>query len=272
MRTSTLFTVLATTATLSQAIYPPTIDGLTLAWSDTFDGAAGGRPNSEAWNLVTNTNTNNEVQTYTESSQNIQLSGGSTLQLVPFKDQNGAWTSGRIETRGSFTPQPGKVMRWQAGIRMGSAANKKGMWPAFWMLGDAMRTGTQWPLCGEIDIFEQLNGDMTGHGTIHCGTEKGGVCNEPLGRGATVPIPDNEFHNWGLVIDRSSNNWQTEVIQWQLNGVPFQTITGAQLGDEGTWATLAHSPLYVLLNVAVGGNWPVSSFLLLKNLIIVHKY
>lgn len=261
---SSLFYGSLLAAPLASAIQPPALDGLHLSWQESFDGCAGCAPNPDEWNVALNTNTNNERQEYTDSNSNIQLSGGQTLQLVPWKDGNGAWTSGRIETQDSFTPQPGKIMRVQAALRMGTNANRQGLWPAFWLLGDAMRHGTDWPMCGEIDVMEQVNGIPEGHGTVHCGQPEGGVCNEPTGLGRSVGIPDSEFHSWGIVIDRTSNNWQAETISWFLDGNVYSTLSGAQIGDEGTWATLAHSPLYLILNVAVGGNWPVSSLSLAR--------
>lgn len=245
-------------APLASAVMPPSINGLKNVWSESFTGCAGCSPNADEWNIALDVNTNNEVQTYTSSSSNIQLSGGQTLQLVPWKSDAGAWTSGRIETKDSWTPAPGKVTRIQGALRLGDNLQKAGMWPAFWALGDAMRHGTEWPLCGELDIFEQVNGDMTAYGTAHCGVENGGACNEPSGRGASTPLADNEFHTWSLVIDRTAGSWQAETIQWLADGVAFNTLSGADIGDEGTWSTLAHSPYYILLNVAVGGAWPVS--------------
>jgi beta-glucanase (GH16 family) len=140
---------------------------------------------------------------------------------------------------------------------MGPSANQKGMWPAFWMLGDSIRHGTQWPRCGELDIYEQVNGDGVAHGTVHCDHEGGGACNEPHGRGASTNIPDRDFHNWSIVIDRTSRNWRSETVEWARDGQVFHKLSGADIGDEGVWGTLAHSPYYILLNVAVGGTWPV---------------
>ncbi|VUC25311.1 unnamed protein product [Clonostachys rosea] len=255
MKPSTLYSVIAA-ASFAQAIQPPAINGFKLTWGEDFKGDAGVPPDSTAWTIALDIQTNNELQTYTTSNKNLQLSGGETLQIVPVKGSNGAWSSARIESKASYTPQPGKKMRWQAGIRMGTSANRKGLWPAWWMLGDSMRHGTDWPMCGELDIFEQINGLMEGFGTIHCQQPEGGICNEPKGRGVTTTIPDNEFHSWGLVVDRTSNNWQTETIQWLRDGIPFSTVTGAEIGDQGVWSTLAHSPFYMLLNVAVGGSLP----------------
>jgi beta-glucanase (GH16 family) len=150
-------------------------------------------------------------------------------------------------------------MQVEASIRLGTNAigNKQGLWPAFWMLGDSMRHGTQWPQCGEIDIFEQVNGQMTGYGTIHCGTYPGGPCGEPNGKGGHVGLSDDGWHTWTVRIDRTAGDWKREVIYWLLDGAVYFSVTGAQVGDQAVWATLAHSPMYIILNVAVGGNWYV---------------
>ncbi|KAL4723795.1 hypothetical protein ACLX1H_009439 [Fusarium chlamydosporum] len=248
--------ILAGLASVVSATTAPNRPGLKLIWKDEFDGCQGCTPKTSNWNTALNINSNNELQVYSTSNKNIQLSGGDTLQLVPWKDGKGEWTSGRLESTKAWHADKNKALRVEASIRMGTSARKQGMWPAFWMLGDALRHGTEWPLCGEIDIFERVNGDMTGFGTVHCGHEGGGPCNEPDGLGKPVPIPDNEFHAWSVVIDRRADSWRNEKITWLLDGAPFHSITGSTLNDEGTWATLAHSPMYVLLNVAVGGNWP----------------
>ena len=48
----------------------------------------------------------------------------------------------------------------------------KGMWPAFWMLGEGFPTRNPWPRCGEIDIAETRGGidDKTILGTAQYGT------------------------------------------------------------------------------------------------------
>lgn len=237
---------------LAAAFAPPSVDGMKVIWSETFKGDAGSPPRSDTWGITLAIDTNNEVQTYTDSSVNLQISGGETIQFVPRRSPSGHWTSGRIESKASWMPQPGKQMRIQAMFRMGVNANKQGIWPAFWMLGDAVRHGTQWPLCGELDIFEQVNGDMSAIGTVHCQQEEGGICNEPSGRSVSTSIPDNDWHTWSLQWDLTSGNWLTETITWMRDGAVFSTLTGADIGDEGIWATLAHAPYYVLLNVAVG--------------------
>jgi beta-glucanase (GH16 family) len=190
------------------------------------------------------------------SAQNVQISGGGTVQLVPRKT-GGRWTSGRIEAKYTPTPQPGKVTMIEGVIRFGDnpQAQKQGIWPAFWMLGEAVRHGTPWPQCGELDIMETINGSPTAYGTIHCGTPQGGPCNEPIGRPVTVPLHDNGWHKWTVKIDRTAGDWRSEKIQWLFDGNVFSTVSGADINDQGIWGTLAHSPMIIILNVAVGGNW-----------------
>ncbi|RKU40838.1 hypothetical protein DL546_004017 [Coniochaeta pulveracea] len=253
MRFST--TLLPFLPTIALAFQSAPHPGLGVIWQDTFDGPAGAPP-SGGWNIAQDIHTNNEVQVYTTSNRNIQLSGGSTIQFVPWKN-NGQWTSGRIESRATFTPAPGKIMQMEASIRLGDNAQKQGIWPAFWMLGDSIHQGTPWPQCGELDIFEQVNGQLTGYGTAHCGVFPGGVCNESEGKAGTTGIPAGDgFHTWSIKIDRSSNDWTQEVIEWSMDGNVYHTLRGAELGDQGVWGTLAHSPLFIILNLAVGGDWP----------------
>jgi hypothetical protein len=69
-----------------------------LEWQETFAGDRGTLPNRDNWKIVEgDLGINNELQRYTADIANLQLSGSTTLQLVPWK-RNGAWTSARIES------------------------------------------------------------------------------------------------------------------------------------------------------------------------------
>ncbi|KAH6842242.1 concanavalin A-like lectin/glucanase domain-containing protein [Chaetomium sp. MPI-CAGE-AT-0009] len=253
--------LLSLLSSLVSATPAPVYPGFKTVWSDGFEGSAGATPNRDRWNIITDVRTNGEIQTYSTSNRNLQISGGGTVQLVPLKSKSGKWTSARIETKASFTPNRGKVTMFEAAIRFGDnpAALRQGLWPAFWMLGDSIHHGTEWPLCGELDIMETVNGLPAAHGTTHCGAgEKGGPCNEPIGRGASVALNDNGWHTWTLQVDRTNaeGGWKGEVIRWLVDGNVFHQVSGADIADEGIWATLAHSPMFMILNVAVGGSWP----------------
>lgn len=247
-------------ASLAFAWDAPQYSGYNLIWQSTFPGASGTSPDTSEWNIITGyLNVNAELETYSSSTANLQNSGGSTLQIVPWQDSSvsGGWTSGRVESTYTFTPAAGVLTMAESQIRFGAnpIANKQGIWPAFWLLGDVLRHGGSWPACGELDVLETVDGQLTGYGTAHCDVDPGGICNEPNGLGNHIAIPDQSWHTWRIVWDRTPSSWQSETITWYMDGEQFQQITGSQIGDESVWSTLCHSPLYFILNVAVGGSW-----------------
>ncbi|KAK7990092.1 hypothetical protein PG989_010407 [Apiospora arundinis] len=253
-----VLTLLLGSSPAALAWAPPGYSGFNTVWYDDFTGASGSSPNGNNWNIITgNLGVNNELQT---CSRNLQLSGGDTLQLVPWRDSGAAngWTSGRVESKYVFAPRAGGVTRIESQLRFGgnSPSAKQGLWPAFWMLGQALRQGTGWPAAGELDIMETVNGQLIGHGTIHCDVYPGGVCNEPTGIGAAVGIPNQDWHVWRLEFDLRNGDWNAQTLQWSVDGNVYQTISGARIGNQAVWNALAHSPMYILLNMAVGGNWP----------------
>jgi len=256
-----LLALLASIPELALAWGPPNYYGYRIIWSDAFPGPGGNLPDQSRWNIINGfLGINNELQTYVANPHEVQTSGGATVQLVPWRNTSmkGGWTSGRLESKYTFIPQPGVKTMAEALIRFGPNPidTKKGIWPAFWLLGDAIRHGTEWPACGELDILETINGQLTGYGTAHCGVYPGGICNEPQGRGATVAIPNQEWQRWRIVWDRSSYGWQCESVTWFMNDQQFHQLWGSQIGDKDVWASLVHKPLYFILNVAVGGDWP----------------
>ncbi|KAK3488026.1 concanavalin A-like lectin/glucanase domain-containing protein [Neurospora hispaniola] len=246
---------------LVSAWHPPTLQGYNLVWYDEFEGSPQTLPSASRWNIINGKlNVNNELETYTSSTKTIHVSGGHTLQIIPWRQQNGNgdWISGRIESTYTFTPPAGKKTVAQAEIRFGSnpTNTKAGIWPAFWLLGQELRSGGSWPACGELDILETVNGDLRGYGTLHCGTYPGGPCNEPSGRGASTAIPNQDWHTWKIEWDRTSGDWWTSKITWYMDGVKFHEVSGQSLGDSAIFDKISNKPLFFILNVAVGGNWP----------------
>jgi beta-glucanase (GH16 family) len=238
----------------------PAYSGFNRNWQDNFAGSSGTLPDTGNWNIIQGyLNVNAELEVYTASTRNLQRSGGNTLQLVPWRDSSAAhgWTSGRVESKYVLTPQAGKITRVEAAIRFGtcSTANKQGIWPAFWMLGNVLRNGGSWPACGELDAMETVNGQLTGYGTAHCNVYPGGICNEGTGIGGTIPIPDQSWHTWRIEFNRNKSSWRDETITWFMDGQQFHQISGSRINNEGVWNTLCHSPMYFILNVAVGGTW-----------------
>ncbi|KAH7134543.1 concanavalin A-like lectin/glucanase domain-containing protein [Dactylonectria estremocensis] len=252
-----LFSLLA----VSLAWESPTYSGYTRIWQSTFIGKANSLPPASSWNFVTGDNNyNNESQSYSKNKLNIRQTSKQTLQLVPRKNTAAlkGWTSARIESKYSFTPTAGKITRFESSLRLaGNAAkHKKGIWPAFWLLGTSCRNGGTWPTCGEVDIMENINGEKIGYASMHCDVFPGGICNESVGLSNSTRLADAKYHVWRVEFNRKSTTYTSQYITWYLDGVEFHRVTGAQIGKASVWKVLCQSPYYTILNVAVGGYWP----------------
>src|SRR5580698_2168135 len=134
-------------------------------WSDTFAGLAGSGINSRRWQYDTGAGVfgTGEVETMTNSHANVALDGLGNLDITAL-EQNGSWTSGRVQTLDTFAAPAGGEMLVTAEIRQPSPAGGLGYWAAFWMLGAG-----GWPQNGEIDIMEDVNAGSELSATAHCG-------------------------------------------------------------------------------------------------------
>lgn len=135
-----------------------------------------------------------------------------------------------------------------------SGGDLQGIWPAFWSLGEAMREGTPWPQAGEIDTFESVDGAGVGYGTLHCGS-----CPEPQGLSQGIGFGQGSFHTWAHAIDLRESDWHQQSITWYMDGQAYHVIYGSDVGNEGSWEAVAQSPMYMTLNVAIGGDWAGSA-------------
>lgn len=232
----------------------PKIPGYARVWVDEFNGPAGHGVNGNNWVSKTGSNSNNELQEYTTSAANAHLSGDGRLYIVPLKNSAGHWTSARLEGRNSFTCDNDHTMLFQAEIRVGNhpAARQQGVWPAFWALGNNIRTGAGWPKCGEWDILELINGSSSNLGTLHFQNSAGAHQSFSGGVGFDRAV----FHTWAFKVDRRGGAFQNQKLTWYLDGHPFFEVTGATVGTPAQWDDVAHKPFYPLLNVAIGGDFP----------------
>ncbi|MFF0744875.1 acyltransferase family protein [Streptomyces sp. NPDC004111] len=245
----------------------PGPDGWTRLLRDDFDGPAGSRPSPATWLHDVGTCYpgcpaprwgTGEIETMTDSTDNVRLDGRGALEIVPTR-RDGRWSSGRIETRrADFAAPPGGTLRVEASIALPdvTGARAAGYWPAFWTLGAPLRDGyTGWPGIGELDVMESVNGRDTVFGTMHCGVLRGGPCEEPAGlSSAPQPCPDCRagFHTYAVEIDRSPG---AEEVRWYLDGRVYHRVAAARM-DPATWRRAVDHGLFLILNVAVGGELP----------------
>ncbi|MBT0771375.1 carbohydrate-binding protein [Kineosporia sp. J2-2] len=245
-------------------------DSFTTVWSDDFDGAAGSSPSSANWLFDLGTGYpggasgwgTGEIETMTDSTDNVSLDGDGNLNITPVRDSSGNWTSARIETqRTDFAAPEGGVVRFESRIQLPdvSGAQAQGIWPAFWSLGEDFRgTYTNWPGIGEVDVMENVNGENTVYGTLHCGTAPGGVCNESTGLGGSKtgfsPTLQGGFHTYAVELDRTGGD---EELRWYIDGEEFHSVSESQVGAD-VWAKATDHGFFLILNVAIGGGWPGS--------------
>jgi beta-glucanase (GH16 family) len=205
-----------------------------IVWQDEFNGSL-----SSDWSFDIGYGNwgwgNDEWQYYTEDNAII---GDSTLTIRATLEgtmgkRDGSIKSAKIKTQGKFSFTYGKI---EARIRL---PRGKGLWPAFWMLGTNI-SEVGWPKCGEIDIMENVNGESIIHGTAHWDEN-----NSRKSYGCSVQnVAIDEFNVYSVI-------WNSNYLRWELNGVEFCSldITSQDL-------SAFQKDFYIILNLAVGGNWP----------------
>jgi beta-glucanase (GH16 family) len=254
---------LLASASPAGATVPAPPSGFTLTWSDDFNGGSGTGVPAATWKYDTGQGVfgTGEIETMTTSTSNVYEDGAGHLVLKALHsgtDPNSGWTSGRIETQSSsFGAAAGGVVRMESIIQQPNVntANGAGYWPAFWMLGNGLRNGGTWPSIGEVDILEDINGRSSVFGTLHCGTNPGGPCNESTGIGSgerACSGCQTGFHDYAVEIDRSTS---PEQIRWYLDGNNYFTIHANQV-DATTWANAVDHPFFIIYDLAIGGGFP----------------
>ena len=262
-------------ASLTPAACPPVgvpapAAGWTLTWSDDFNSCTAGTAASGA-NWLYDLGTSypggapnwgtGEVESMTNSTANVRQDGAGHLAIIPLRDGAGHWTSGRIETqRNDFQPPAGGKLRVEAKLQQPniSGSGAAGYWPAFWMLGGAFRGNyTNWPIVGEIDLMEDVNGMSSEFATLHCGPSIPGTCNETTGIGSgqrACPGCQTGFHTYALEWDRGVS---PEQLRWYLDGTNFFTLNQNQV-DAASWTAALNHGYMVILDLAMGGGFPAA--------------
>jgi hypothetical protein len=261
--------------TASATTVPAPPPGWTTTYSDSFSGAAGSGADS-GWTYDAGTQYSGtgctanwgtgEVESNTSSTANVSQDGSGHLNITPVNN-GGSWTSGRIETvADNFAAPAGGEMEVSASIKQPGPASGLGYWPAFWMLGAGFRasgagtSGTMdcsnWPSTGEIDIMEDVNALSEHSGTLHCGTDPGGPCNETTGLGSGLQACSgcqSGYNTYSVIVDRT--NTSNESMTWYLNGTAYETVTESQVGTAAWQAAVDHG-FFLVLDVAMGGAFP----------------
>ena len=226
----------------------PSIEGYNLLWSDEFDGS--GEMDLTKWNYEPHEPgwTNNELQEYTTSTDNVFLRDGNLVLKALKTEKDGVthYTSGKVTGQNKTDFQYGKV------VVSAKVPEGQGLWPAIWMMPKDESYYGQWPKCGEIDIMESLGHDTTiSYSTIHYG--------EPHGeqQGTITKEGDESF---SAKFHEYSVEWEPGEMRFYTDGELVLTcndwFTAVEGEDDKPYPAPFDQPFFVQMNLAVGGNWP----------------
>ncbi len=191
-----------------------------LVWNDEFEED---QIDIDKWKIEDSyINKNNEKQYY--SSDEVYVNNGN-LVIRSQKRNKGEkeFTSGLVSTNGKYAQMYG---RFEIRAKLPEG---KGIWPAHWLLNILGK----WP--PEIDICETYGQNkvyMTNHYESLNKAHSEGI-------GCEVLNLSSDFHTFAL-------EWEPEEMRWYIDGIKKFT-TNKHIPD---------IPFYLILNTAVGGDWP----------------
>ncbi|NBO58186.1 MAG: glycoside hydrolase family 16 protein [Chitinophagia bacterium] len=210
-----------------------------LVWSDEFK--KDGLPDPGKWDYDIGGSGwgNNELQYYTKArKENARIENGKLIieaHREPFEGKE--YTSARLITRDIATWSSGKI---EVSAKLPSGL---GTWPAIWMLANT--NPLKWPDDGEIDIMEHVGYDQgVVHASVH--TKK---YNHIIGTQKTnrINIADcsTNFHRYQL-------EWNNDSLRIGIDDHYYYSFKNENTGYD-VWPL--SNKFYLLLNLAVGGNW-----------------
>ena len=184
---------------------------------------------------------NNELEYYTNSPENSYISSGNLVIEAKRQTQGGRdYTSARMLTKGKQSFKYGRI-DVRAKLPQG-----QGLWPAIWMLGDDIDQNN-WPKCGEIDMMELRGQEPNRMLTTMHFPNSAGTHAQKGGPDQVLPSGNfsSAFHTFSVV--RSKDQ-----MRFFLDGNLYFTFGP---GDVGSGGYPFNNPFFMVLNVAVGGDF-----------------
>ena len=223
-------------------------EGWALVWNDEFDGPA---LNLEKWSFEIGGHGwgNNELQYYSDDDSTAFIQDGKLViraDLVPqgtgSSDNLRYFSSARLRTSGKGDWRYGRI-EVKAKLALG-----QGIWPAIWMLPTDWMYGG-WPESGEIDIMEHVGYDPGRvHGSIHTGSYNHKI-NTQRGGSKLLDKISSKFYVYAI-------EWYEDRIDFLIDDAKYFSFQNDGKNDFNTWPF--NQRFHLLINIAVGGNWPGS--------------
>jgi beta-glucanase (GH16 family) len=208
-------------------------NGTTGTWSTTYifsdpNGNGSSLPSNgeQEWYINNLDSATSSVKPWTVSNGVLNLTAAPAAANIQPLINGYQYTSGLLETSHSFSQTYG-YFEIKAELPAG-----QGLWPAFWLLP----TNGSWP--PELDVMEVLGNNPNAlFTTVHSAAP-----NTPgaQSENTTVANTSTGFHTYGV-------DWEKDYITWYFDGqAVYRVATPADMNQ----------PMYMLLNLAVGGYWP----------------
>ncbi|MDB5133315.1 MAG: glycoside hydrolase [Mucilaginibacter sp.] len=209
-----------------------------VAWGDEFNTNGAPDPNNWGYDVGGGGWGNNELEYYTNSTNNASITNGILTITAKKESLNGMnYTSARLVSK---TPD---MLYGRVEVKAKLPAGT-GTWPAIWMLPNDYVYGG-WPKSGELDIMEMVgyNPNVV-YFTIHTELYNGAIGTQKGGN-LTIPTASTDFHLYRV-------DWTPDAIKgYYDNGLVF---TYANDG-KGSPSWPYDQKFHLLMNIAVGGNW-----------------
>jgi hypothetical protein len=218
----------ATPAPPPPAMPAPAPAGWTLVFGDEFDG---GSLDTAKWSVCGNCTTNLGERVDDPGGRSSQAGVSDGSLWMQARGGGGSWTSSPwVWSEKKYTFRHGKV-EIRAKMPKGT-----GVWPALWMLP----AQSAWP--PEIDIYESIDNESRYFVNYHYGSS-----GNPQQFDGDSPVPINNI---------DVTQWHTYGVEWYPGLLVF-TLDGAEVAraTQGIGQIDAAAPMYLIMNVALGGNW-----------------
>jgi beta-glucanase (GH16 family) len=231
-----------------------------LVFDDEFNQAVGSQPNTADWDAYLSADPNNQAVKYVNNSSTLGVvadpaaTDGHALAMTLMPNGNGTFNSSEISTQIDPIADNLEYGEVSARIKLPSATNAAGIWPAFWMLGNNLNTPektantVQWPEAGEVDIMENKGSTPSqNQGSLHAGS----VTNSP-DYNPTAPfnlssgVFSSSYHVFAMT-------WTPTSMTFSVDGSVYETQNISSSGVPGDDVGRFNHPFFLILDVNEGG-------------------
>jgi len=162
------------------------------------------------------------------ADSDLAVQSGGNLNLIAKRGADGSWRGPRYKTRKMY-----QFGTFSARLKLPSG---QGAWPAFWLV-DAYQP-TNVATTAEIDVMEAINSCNVLYSSVHNWT------------GA-------HWQNTTKAAIAKPGSWHTYTVDWRADRIQFSldrtVVRTLRPADLPAWPF--NTPMYVVLDVSVGGTW-----------------